>query len=134
MRLWNWKSRLAAFLTASAAQPYAIGHHDCALFAAGAVMAVTGHDPGDAFRGRYRSKTGGLRLVRAAGHTDHIAVFAAALEEIAPSFAAPGDVAVVMHPQDGPLLGVVQGESIYVLGENGLGHASRALMVRAFRT
>lgn len=134
MRLPDWKPRLTCYLAASARKPYAIGTHDCALFAAGAVEAVTGHDPAAAWRGAYASKAGGLRLLQAAGHRDHFDATAAALKEIRPSFAAAGDIAAVHDGVGQTALGVVQGEMVYVLRETGLGLVPRTAMFRAWRT
>ncbi len=135
MRVPDWKVRLSDYVSACARMPYALGQHDCALFAAGAVAATTGDDPAAAWRGTYQTKEGGLRALRRAGHADHIAAAAAVLEEIHPAFAAMGDVACVADPVTGQLaLGVVQGEMVYVLREDGLGLLPRATMTRAFRT
>jgi hypothetical protein len=135
MRLPDWKARLTEYVATCARTPYALGQHDCALFAAGAVEAVSGVDPAAAWRGRYQTKEGGLRVLKRAGVTDHIAATAAALPEIAPAFAAAGDVACVMDEASGGLaLGVVQGELVYVLRPDGLGLVPRSTMTRAFRT
>lgn len=130
----DWLARLTVYLAAAARQPYAIGTHDCALFAAGAVEAVTGHDPAAVWRGAYDSKMAGLRLLRAAGHDDHLAATSATLPEIAPPFAAPGDIAAVHDGAGQTALGVVQGEMVYVLRETGLGLVPRTAMFRAWRT
>lgn len=134
MRLPDWKPRLTRYLAAAARKPYALGAHDCALFAAGAVNAVTGQDPAAAWRGGYDTKTGGLRLLQAAGYRDHFQATSAALEAIAPSFAAAGDIAAVHDGAGQTALGVVQGEMVYVLRETGLGLVPRTSMFRAWRT
>ncbi|MBN2628945.1 MAG: hypothetical protein JXR75_00230 [Rhodobacteraceae bacterium] len=134
MRLWNWKSRLATYIVRGASEPYRFGQNDCAIFASGAVKAVCGKDPMAPYRGKYRTKSQGLILVGKDGFADHIAVFKAALDEIAPAFAAPGDVAIIDDPFAGPSLGVVQGEFVYALGPSGLGIAPRSTMTRALRT
>ncbi len=135
MRLPDWQERLTGYLCRCARTPYQIGDHDCALFAAGAVEAVTGIDPAADWRGQYATKTCGLRMLRLAGHADHIAATAAVLPEIDPVFAAAGDIACVAEDATGQLaLGVVQGELIYVLREDGLGLVRRATMQRAWRT
>lgn len=133
MRLPDWKARLTAYLTQAAPRPYCLGQHDCALFAAGGVQAVTGLDPAAAWRGTYATKAAGLTALRRAGHADHIAATAAALPEIHPALAAPGDIAVVTDGGAGAL-GIVQGEMVYVLREDGLGLVPRSAMTRAFRT
>ena len=74
MRLHDWESRLTLYVAEVARTGFAHGAHDCALFAAGAVAAVTGIDPGARWRGHYSSFKGGLKLVRKAGFTDHVAV------------------------------------------------------------
>jgi hypothetical protein len=134
MRRHDWKPRLAAHVAAAARRPYAAGSHDCALFAAGAVEAVRGEDPAAGFRGRYGSKAAGFRMLARAGYQDLAEAVAATLDEIPPAFAAAGDVSLVADPEGGPpVLGVVQGEAVYVLREDGLGLVPRALMLRAFR-
>ena len=134
-RLADWSARLSDYVTRCANTPYALGHHDCALFAAGAVEAVTGVDPAAQWRGRYSTKAGGLRALARAGYADHIVATAGILPEIAPAFAAVGDIACVADPDTGqPVLGLVQGEMIYVLREDGLGLLPRGAMTRAFRT
>lgn len=135
MRRRDWQARLTAYLSLAAREPYAVGRHDCALFAAGAVEAITGHDPAGQWRGNYSTKAGGLRLLKAAGYADHLEATASHLPEIAPAFAAPGDIAILQESPDGQLaLGVVQGEVIYVLRDDGLGLLPRSTMTRAFRT
>lgn len=114
----DWRARLTAYLAAGAREPFAYGRHDCALFAAGAVAAMTGIDLAAPFRGRYRSLRGGLRVMRAAGYADHVALAAAHLPACDPARALPGDLAVFDTP-DGRALGVVQGPGVYVLGPSG---------------
>ena len=110
----GWQIRLAAYLNDCSRRQLAYGQHDCALFAAGAVQAMTGIDLADGWRGRYSTLRGGLRVLRAQGYRDHIALAAAHLPEIAAP--RPGDLAAIDTP-DGPALGVVQGAMVYVLGD-----------------
>ena len=132
MRFDDWHLRLIEYLSFSARKAFQPGLHDCALFSAGAVAAMTGVDFAANWRGRYTTLSGGARLLRRAGHDDHIALAAACLKEIAPAFAAPGDLAVL--PQGGAMvLGVVQGERVYVLTQNGLGLLHLSDAARAFR-
>lgn len=132
MRSDKWAVVLSQYLGEVARTPFAYGRNDCALFAAGAVKAMTGVDPAAAWRGRYRTLRGGLRILRADGHDDHIAAAAALLPEVAVAMAQPGDLAVVPTP-DGLALGVVQGRAIYVLRPDGLGLVDLLSATRAFR-
>lgn len=119
MRVRGWQARLIDYLGGAARTPFADGQHDCALFAAGAVAAMTGHDYAAPYRGRYTTIRGGLRILRRDGFADHVALAAAHLPEKPVARANPGDLAVI-DTLDGPALGVVQGEGIFVLGQNGM--------------
>lgn len=116
-RTADWRQRLTDYLAAQAlARPV-----DCALWAAGAVEAMTGFDPAAAFRGRYTTLRGGLRVLRSAGFDDHIALIRHHFPEVDRHQARPGDIAVI----DGPspqALGIVQGPAgVYVLTTGGIG-------------
>lgn len=119
MRLTDWQPRLTAYLAMSARAAFKEGAHDCALFAAGAVQAMTGVDYAAAYRDRYTTTRGGMRILRRDGFSDHVALAAAHLAEKPVARALPGDLAVIDTP-DGPALGVVQGEGIFVLSQSGM--------------
>lgn len=119
MRLFDWEARLSTYIGAVAREGFAYGRHDCALFAAGGVLALTGADPAASWRGRYSTELGGLRHLRRAGFADHIAHAESLFPAIAATGILPGDLAIVDEGLGA--LGIVQGEMIYVLRENGLG-------------
>ena len=105
MRLPDWEANLHAYLDSVAGAPFAYGRHDCALFVAGAVNAMTGHDFGAPFRGRYRSAAGAVRALRLYGAGDLPATLTAALgEPVHPSRAGRGDIVT-----DGENVGVCMG-------------------------
>lgn len=132
MRHQHWHVALIQYLATCARTPFAEGSNDCALFAAGAVEAMTGTDYAAPYRGRYTTTKGGLRMLRRAGFADHIALAAANLPEIPVSSAKPGDVAAVATPE-GEALGVVQGAGVYVLTPGGMGILPADQITRAFR-
>ena len=133
-RLPDWRSKLAFYLHSIAAKPFVWGGHDCALFAAGAVEAMTGHDFAAEFRGRYNTSIGGMRILRKAGFSDHAALAASLFMEVKPAFAHVGDIAVV-DTEQGAALGVVQGSRVYVLrpAEAGVGTVDLLDASRVFR-
>ena len=132
-RLPDWKLRLDRFLKAEARRPFAYGQADCALFAAGAVAAMTGTDHAAAFRGRYDTLSGGLALLRAAGFDDHEALAAHHLPAVHPGRAGIGDIAV-FEGRHAPVLGVVIGAVVRVRAEGaGLASYSRDTVIRAYR-
>ena len=133
-RLPDWRARLAQFLGEVARRPFRPGHHDCALFAAGAVAAMTGEAPAAAYRGRYVRLGAGRAMLRARGVDDHLARVADLLPEVTPAHAQVGDVAALDSDLAGDVaaLGIVQGPGVYVLRPEGLAVANRLQIKRAF--
>lgn len=132
IRRQDWFPRLVQYMGECARTPFAEGSHDCALFTAGAVEAMTGEDYAAPYRGRYTTTKGGLRMLRKAGHADQIALAAANLPEIPVGSAGPGDVAAVATPE-GEALGIVQGAGVYVMAAGGMGILPASQITRAFR-
>ena len=133
LRLPDWRARLVDYLNHCAHEPFIEGQFDCALFFADAVAAMTGKDHAKEFRGRYTTTRGGIRILKKAGFSDHIALAKHHCPEKPVAFANEGDGAVIPTP-DGPALGVVQGENVYVRTPERLGlvpllSADRALTV-----
>ncbi|MFP1646540.1 DUF6950 family protein [Pontitalea aquivivens] len=130
MRYPDWRTRLQAHLATAARKPFAYGTHDCALFAFGAVQAMTGLDMARGFRG-YRTLAGAMKRLRKAGLADQFALVGRHLPEIPVAYARVGDLAVV--PGDaGDAFGVVQGEYIHVLQEGGLALVPLLAATRAY--
>lgn len=130
-RLPDWRTRLTSYLSETAAQGFRYGSNDCALFSAGAVRAMTGHDPAAAWRGTYTTLEGGLKRLIKAGFADHVAMVDHLFDGVAPAFAQVGDIALTLTPE-GPALGIVAGETIACLTPQGLGHLPREAAERAW--
>lgn len=127
----DWRVGLSAYLNKVARKPFRPGSHDCALFVAGAVEAMTGADLAAQWRG-YKSLEEGRERLSEAGYGDHVSLVASLFNEVAPSFAQVGDI-VVLPADTGASLGIVQGEGVYCLTPAGLAVVSRMLAERAFR-
>ena len=128
----KWRASLCAYLASVSRSRYRPGEHDCALFAAGAVQAMTGEDLAEEFRGQYQTLEAGYALLRERGFGGPIDLAAALFEEVEPLFAQVGDLAVV-DGDDGDALGIVQGPSVYVLRLDGPGRVELTDIKRAFR-
>jgi hypothetical protein len=62
-----WESSLSNYLQEVEYEPFKWGSHDCALFAAGAVKAMTGTDLAEQFRGNYDTARGAVKALREFG-------------------------------------------------------------------
>jgi hypothetical protein len=119
-KLSDWQARLNAYLARVWFRPFAYGAHDCALFAAGAVEAMTGVDPAAAYRGRYATQADGMALLLVEGGAmSPIAHARMLFDQVEPAFAQTGDLAAVETPE-GRALGVVRGAVVYLAGRDGL--------------
>jgi hypothetical protein len=116
MRRPDWEDRLNAYLADHADAVFKYGTCDCALFAAGAVIAMTDADPAAAFRGRYRSHAGSVRALRRFGAGTLEATMDAVLTPLAaPAFALRGDVVMA----EGSLGICIGGTALFVGEEDG---------------
>lgn len=129
----TWHADLADYIVKQRAEPFEWGKNDCALFAAGAVFAMTGEDVAKQYRGKYKSLRGAIGTLRKHGFNDHVEIVASILEEIHPSQAAVGDLAVVTGDDGFPALGIVQGPQIYLMRVDNAGMVDLLKAERAFR-
>lgn len=93
----NWHQRLDALVGASLRRPFVWGEHDCCLFAADAVLAITGTDPATGLRGTYRTEAQAQALLQQLGGLQ--AIGARAGQAVAPLMAQAGDVGLVNDGQ-----------------------------------
>lgn len=66
-RLKTWPSRFAALVDEARAKPFAWGSHDCCLWAASAVKAITGRDPGAEWRHGYFTPRAAISILQSIG-------------------------------------------------------------------
>jgi hypothetical protein len=133
MKSPGWENRLIAYLAAVRAQPYQSAQLDSGMFPAGAVAAMTGVDHVKAYRGKYKTAARGKAMLRNKGFADYVEFVASKFEEHkSPLMAQRGDLVAI--EQDGvAVLGIVQGEHIYVMTPAGLGMVPLTRAKRAFK-
>lgn len=131
-RLSNWEANLHDYMAKMASAEHVYGVSDCALFASGAVLAMTGYDPAAEFRGKYKTELGAARVLRSIGEGDLESTFDAKFPEISTAFAQRGDLI-----WDGENVGVCFGAFAVFMGaqdaENGLVKIPRTEFVKAWR-
>ena len=131
-RLHDWQLRFEAFARERQSQPFCWGRNDCCLFAADAVLAITGRDLAKRQRGTYSTASQALRRLRARKGVAGIATRLLGAP-VPPLMARVGDL--VLIEMDGmPALGVCNGTSLIGPGPDGIvafgmGHAKAAWRV-----
>lgn len=114
VRAPDWEERLAVLLDRKSEEPFRWGSNDCALFAADAIRAMTGGDPGEAFRGQYDSRAGSAAALREHGEGTLLKTVTAWLGQAKhPVFAQRGDIVM----RDRHTLGVCVGLHSWFVGE-----------------
>lgn len=129
-----WRGAFHTCISQSRRKPFELGVFDCGIFVADVLLALTGFDHAAQFRGRYTTIQEAKRTLRSYGFKNHVDVIAALFPEIHPSEATVGDI--VAAPSDDVFkvgLGVVNGETCFVLTPNGLGTIHLLEATRAFR-
>lgn len=91
-RTGDWEQALSQYLAERETKPHKYGTHDCALFGAGAVMAMTGVDPAAEFRGKYQSAAGATKALIKYGAGTLEATMDAKFPLIPIGFARRGDL------------------------------------------
>jgi len=90
-----WLARFHALVAQRLRTPFAWGTHDCCLWAADCVRAISGQDPATGLRGSYSDAAGAARLVTQLGGLH--ALGSRAGPSIRPLMAGVGDVGLVDH-------------------------------------
>jgi hypothetical protein len=126
-----WRERLGALIEARMATPFAWGSHDCCMWAANCVLAVSGVDLAAEYRGEYSTAAGAVALLQAAGGIEAMGARAGA--PIPVLMAALGDVGLIVL-DDRSLLAVCVGDHWLAPAAGGLAarplnEASRAWRV-----
>lgn len=119
-RLNNWPSRFAALVESARAQPFEWGAHDCCLWAASAVLAITGVDPAHAWRAGYRTERAAMRILASLGGLEGAGALTGI--PVALACAAIGDIGLVNWPDGARSLAVCAGHTWMCAGEAGLVH------------
>jgi hypothetical protein len=113
-RYGDWEDRLRTYLDRVNDEPFKWGRHDCALFAADCIRAMTGEDPGEAFRGHYDSKTGAAEALRGFGAGTLLQTVTAWLgDPVSIHLAKRGDIVM----RDRTTCGICVGPYSYFVGE-----------------
>jgi hypothetical protein len=114
----NWPNLLAQFIEQRRDQPFAWGVNDCCTFAADWVQLCTGVDYAQAWRGRYVSGLGAVRVLDEAGGVE-VLVDSLGLNRVTPQLAGRGDI-VAQQAGRGVTLGVCLGVTTAFVAEDGL--------------
>jgi hypothetical protein len=119
MRHDNWERALSCYLTECSNTAFAWGEHDCCLFAANTVLAMTGTDFAAPFRGKYSTALGSVRALKRYGSGDLHSTLIDVLGSPVPNLLAKrGDVALVEI--DGQLSAGIHYNSVWCVGDAGL--------------
>lgn len=110
----DWERRLLDFVRVSAERPHRYGSHDCLLFPAGAVKAVTGKDFGRGHRRKYRSAATASRYLRSLGFDSAEALIDSLLLQKPVAKAQRGDIVLGDDGIPGVCMG---GEALFVGAE-----------------
>jgi len=123
-RFDDWDVRLANAIDGWQTAPFRWGHHDCAMFAARCVAAITGVDPAAAYRETYADEAGAERVLTEVGGLD--AALRARFGEPVPILCARrGDLLYRVDGNGGEMVAVCFGRVGLVPGDSHTLHNPR---------
>jgi hypothetical protein len=114
-RVPDWENALSRYLLRVRDRPHKYGEHDCMLFVAGAVKALTGRDPAKGHRRKYRSEKTAASYLLKLGFKTPAAMVNAHLKPKSLAFAQRGDV--VADREGTP--GICMGDFAFFVGRAG---------------
>jgi hypothetical protein len=138
IRFEDWPTRLEAALREACRRKFHYGEWDCCLAAADLVLAMTGTDIAERWRGQYRSRKGALAIARELTGMRSIRAFLVEALDYLPSVpvacAQRGDLILLQRPNDYSL-GVLalNSRNILIAGKTGFLPAPLSLGIRAWR-
>lgn len=114
----DWERALAAAIEAARRKRFAWGRHDCCLFAADLILAMTGDDPAAHFRGCYDSAVSAHLALRRYGAGSLLATLEARFgQSKPPARAMRGDLVYARDPGSGPSCGICLGRLAVFAGD-----------------
>ncbi|HEM6845362.1 TPA: hypothetical protein U2I45_001994 [Providencia rettgeri] len=118
MRHSQWTIQLPETLRAAMSRPFSWGEHDCCLFAADCALAVCGIDIAEKVRGRYKTKSGAMRVLKSEFGDLELGLSSFFIE-IEPDKAIRGDI-VMFNGDEGKTLGVLWAGKVWSVTEYGV--------------
>lgn len=131
VRQGGWPEHLATFLDARVDTPFAWGSNDCCLFAADAVLALTGTDIAADVRGTYSSAKSATTTSTAFRGLAQLAADRLG-PEVPSTFAKRGDVLLVKGEDGKEFLAVCVGDMYAGPGPNGTAYGPMTDVLKAW--
>lgn len=131
LRREDWPRRLDALVAENLHRPMVWGEHDCCLWAATVVDALTGSDIAKTYRGAYANKRQAARMLAGLGGSLD-ALADRWLPQRPVKYAQRGDV-VMIGTDEGPALAVNIGATIAAVSATGLTFYPASAALKAWR-
>jgi len=113
----DWVEVMGEQIEAARDKPFKWGEHDCCLFAANVVLAMTGEDYAKPYRGKYKTAKGAFRLLKKRSLADTLTKHLDPVEHC-----NRGDVALISGNIVGQvfdILGICVGMRVALVKEDG---------------
>lgn len=132
-RTQGWEQRLYHVTRRLLGIPFGWGTNDCCLFSADCILAVTGSDPAEEFRGTYSTKQEAMRLIAKLDCRDVGDVASRYLPEMPVSLARRGDIVMMKNVNNELFLAVVVGHTAVGPTPDGMLHIHKNNALKAWR-
>ena len=120
MRNSNWLENLTALIEERRNVPYKVGANDCCLFAADAILAMTGDDLAKDLRNTYSTEAEATAIVESYGGHGPLLTKFLGVEPKGPLCARRGDIVTFITSSGMETIGVCMGTTIASPGDDGL--------------
>jgi hypothetical protein len=131
-RKQDWQLAFEKCVAENYHTPFEWGTHDCCLWAANLVLAITGHDVAVDFRGKYSTAKEALEILEAGGGVAALWTKHLGAEPVPPLFASVGDVVLAdLNGQE--TMAVCNGDTLLATGTTGLCALPMSAAIKSWR-
>lgn len=121
-RISTWEQALSEYIASKRDAPFEYGVNDCCMFAAGAVLAMTGIDAMEEYRGKYKSQASSIRALKEIGGGNLESIIDSKFPVIEIGLAHRGDIAFFDNS-----LGIVMENFAWFASDDGLERVPRSM-------
>lgn len=127
----DWAELLIAEINKAQKTPFKWGEHDCALFVADVILAMTDVDLAADLRGTYSTYKGSLKVIKKAGFKTIQDIVDSKLENIEINQSIRGDV-ICVRTANGPALAINAGLTAAAASTYGIESYHRSAWLKAW--
>lgn len=131
-RKQDWQLHFEKCVSDNYNKKFEWGTHDCWLWSANLVLAITGEDIAKEYRGKYNSARTALEIIKTYGGISELCTKYVGKEPVSPLFASVGDLVLIEYLRQ-EAMAICDGRTVLTTGSDGLLSLPISTTIKAWR-